>query len=93
MRRCLDTHPTRAQYGPVPFGVCLPGRGPLARPDALIRPAERAEALRFSSLFHQALGVSHFVFDPPPGDLRGQLAKLERFADDVRPKVFSRTRS
>lgn len=33
------------------FGLSLPGRGPLARPDLLLRIAERAEALRFDSLF------------------------------------------
>jgi probable F420-dependent oxidoreductase len=36
---------------------------------------------------YEDLGVSHFVFDPAPQDLRGQLATLERFADEVRPKV------
>ncbi len=33
------------------FGFSLPGRGPLARPDVLVKLAERADALRFSSLF------------------------------------------
>ncbi len=33
------------------FGFALPGRGSLARPDALVKLAERAEALRYSSLF------------------------------------------
>ena len=35
-----------------------------------------------------ALGVTHFVFDPAPQDLRGGLAMMERFAEDVRPKVL-----
>ena len=33
------------------FGLALPGRGPLARPDVVLRLAERAEALRFDSVF------------------------------------------
>lgn len=33
------------------FGVALPGRGPLARPDLILRITERAEALRFGSVF------------------------------------------
>jgi probable F420-dependent oxidoreductase len=37
---------------------------------------------------YQALGVSHFVFDLAPPDLRGQLALMERFAKEVRPKVL-----
>jgi probable F420-dependent oxidoreductase len=37
---------------------------------------------------YQALGVSHFVFDLAPPDLRGQLSLMERFAEEVRPKVL-----
>jgi probable F420-dependent oxidoreductase len=33
------------------FGFALPGRGPLARPDALVKLAEKADALRYSSVF------------------------------------------
>jgi probable F420-dependent oxidoreductase len=33
------------------FGVALPGRGPLAQPELAVRIAERAEALRFASVF------------------------------------------
>ncbi len=33
------------------FGFSLPSRGPLATPDALVKLAEKADALRFSSLF------------------------------------------
>ena len=36
---------------------------------------------------YQKLGVTHFVFDLAPQDVRGQLATMERFAGDVRPKV------
>jgi probable F420-dependent oxidoreductase len=35
----------------VDFGVSLPSRGPLARPDLVLKIAARAEALRFASLF------------------------------------------
>jgi hypothetical protein len=37
---------------------------------------------------YQALGVTHFVFDLAPADLRGQLSMMERFAEEVRPKVL-----
>src|SRR4029079_5630297 len=33
------------------FGLSLPGRGPLATPDSLTKLAEKADALRYSSLF------------------------------------------
>jgi probable F420-dependent oxidoreductase len=33
------------------FGFSLPGRGPLAHPDVVLKLAARAEALRYSSLF------------------------------------------
>jgi probable F420-dependent oxidoreductase len=37
---------------------------------------------------YQAVGVSHFVFDLAPTDLRGQLTLMERFGEEVRPKVL-----
>ncbi len=33
------------------FGFALPGRGPLARPEILVKLAEKADALRYNSLF------------------------------------------
>jgi len=42
---------------------------------------------------YQALGVTHFVFDFTPQDLRGQLAMMERFAHEVRPAVTRTARS
>jgi probable F420-dependent oxidoreductase len=36
---------------------------------------------------YQAVGVTHFVFDLTPQDVRGQLDMMERFAVEVRPKV------
>jgi probable F420-dependent oxidoreductase len=41
---------------------------------------------------YQALGVSHFVFDPVTPDPKAVLTNLERFAHDVRPKLASRRR-
>lgn len=41
---------------------------------------------------YSALGVTHFVFDLTPQDVRGQLAMMERFADEVRPKTQRRQR-
>ena len=37
---------------------------------------------------YQAIGVSHFVFDLAPADLKGQLTLMERFAQEIRPKVL-----
>ncbi len=39
---------------------------------------------------YQDAGVTHFVFDPVHPDLRSVLATMERFAEDVRPKVARR---
>jgi alkanesulfonate monooxygenase SsuD/methylene tetrahydromethanopterin reductase-like flavin-dependent oxidoreductase (luciferase family) len=36
---------------------------------------------------YQALGVTHFVFDPVAPDVRGWLTMMERFAEDVRPRT------
>ncbi|MFQ5899405.1 MAG: LLM class F420-dependent oxidoreductase [Candidatus Methylomirabilia bacterium] len=36
---------------------------------------------------YQALGITHFVFDFTVPDLKHMLATMERFADEVRPKV------
>lgn len=36
---------------------------------------------------YQALGVTHFVFDPVAQDLRGWLTIMERFAEEVRPRA------
>jgi len=37
---------------------------------------------------YQALGVSHFVFDHTVQELRAVISNMERFANDVRPKVL-----
>ncbi|MBI4240867.1 MAG: LLM class flavin-dependent oxidoreductase, partial [Candidatus Rokubacteria bacterium] len=36
---------------------------------------------------YQALGVTHFVFDFPVPDVKQMLANMERFAEEVLPKV------
>jgi alkanesulfonate monooxygenase SsuD/methylene tetrahydromethanopterin reductase-like flavin-dependent oxidoreductase (luciferase family) len=36
---------------------------------------------------YQVLGVTHFVFDFPAADPKVVGANMERFAEDVRPKV------
>jgi probable F420-dependent oxidoreductase len=41
---------------------------------------------------YQALGVTHFVFDLVAPDVKSQLAMMERFADEVRPKVLKAPR-
>ena len=40
---------------------------------------------------YQALGVTHFVFDPVAQNVRGWLAIMERFAGEVRPRVHGRS--
>lgn len=45
------------------FGVSLSGRGPLAAPDIMLRIAERADALRFASVF-----VTDHVVIPPTSE-------------------------
>jgi probable F420-dependent oxidoreductase len=42
---------------------------------------------------YQAVGVTDFIFDLTPQDLRGQLAMMDRFAEDVRPKTLRPPRS
>lgn len=37
---------------------------------------------------YQAVGVTHFVFDPTRPDLKAALANMERFAEEVRPKTL-----
>jgi alkanesulfonate monooxygenase SsuD/methylene tetrahydromethanopterin reductase-like flavin-dependent oxidoreductase (luciferase family) len=67
----LDLAPLRAK---APAGDRVPFRGTAADVVADIRS-------------YQAVGVTHFVFDLVPPDVKLQLAMMERFADEVRPKV------
>src|SRR5215471_17800712 len=49
--RGLDRQSRGEQYAPMRFGFSLPGRGPLARPDTLVKLAEKADRLRYASVF------------------------------------------
>lgn len=40
---------------------------------------------------YQAAGVTHFVFDPTRPDLRAVVDNMERFAEEVRPRVARRS--
>lgn len=70
------------------FGFALPGRGPLARPDLLLKIARQAESLRYASLFvtdHVVLPASsaRSVYPySPTGKLAGGAAQdyLEPFS-------------
>jgi probable F420-dependent oxidoreductase len=58
--------------GPLEFGFSLPGRGPLATPDLVLKIALKAESLRYASLFvtdHVVLPVSaaRSVYPYAPG--------------------------
>jgi probable F420-dependent oxidoreductase len=72
----------------VEFGFALPGRGPLARPDLLLRIARGADSLRYTSLFvtdHVVLPASsaRSVYPySPTGKLAGGAAQdyLEPFS-------------
>jgi probable F420-dependent oxidoreductase len=49
---CLDRLLAGEQYDPaMDFGFALPGRGPLAKPDILVKLAGKADDLRYSSIF------------------------------------------
>ena len=37
---------------------------------------------------YQAVGVTHFIFDLAPQDVRGQLTTMDRFAEEIRPRVL-----
>ena len=56
-----DRRPLTSPEELVEFGFSLPGRGPLASPDPIVKIALKAEALRYSSVFvtdHVVLPVS-----------------------------------
>jgi len=60
----------------VEFGFALPGRGPLAQPDVVLRMAAQAESLRFDSIFvtdHVVLPAS-MARSVYPYSTTGQLA-------------------
>ena len=78
-----------------PRGITLSLRCPLevlpkrAKPAGGDRPLFRGAATEVIQDLkaYEALGVTHFVFDPVAQDLRNWLAIMERFAEEVRPKM------
>jgi probable F420-dependent oxidoreductase len=59
------------------FGFAMPGRGPLARPDVILKLAEKADALRYSSIF-----VTDHVVVPMSYDSRYPYAPSGRTTGD-----------
>jgi probable F420-dependent oxidoreductase len=59
------------------FGFSLPGRGPLARPDSLVKLARKADSLGYASLF-----VTDHVVIPLSSDSRYPYSPTGQFADD-----------
>jgi probable F420-dependent oxidoreductase len=59
------------------FGFALPGRGPLARPDVLVKLAQKADSLRYSSIF-----VTDHVVIPMSYDSQYPYAVSGRAAGD-----------
>src|SRR6266508_3940158 len=75
---CLDRFRRGEQYGPaMDFGFSLPGRGPLATPDVLIKLAHKADALRYSSIF-----VTDHVVIPTTQTTPYPYAPTGKFAGD-----------
>src|SRR5256885_1829753 len=75
------------------FGVSLPSRGPLARPDIVLKIAAKAEALRYASVFvsdHIVLPTSSarsvYPYSPtgqlPGGANQDYLEPLSQSGDD-----------
>ena len=94
-------HGWARKAGRSPRDIALSVRVPLelvparARPPAGDRTPFRGTAADVMADIrsYQALGVTHFVFDLAAPDLRAQLAMMERFADEVRPKVARAARA
>ena len=59
------------------FGFALPGRGPLATPEALTKLAQKADALRYASVF-----VTDHVVIPTSNNSTYPYATSGRFAGD-----------
>jgi len=69
----------------------VPKRAKPAGGDRLLFRGTAAEVIE-DIRSYQALGVTHFVFDLAPQDLRGALGLIDRFAEDVRPKTLRATK-
>jgi probable F420-dependent oxidoreductase len=96
--RVKQLHTEAQRAGRAPVSIALTFRAPLhVRPKRLKPPAGArplfqgtADEVVADLRRYQALGVSHVVFDATASDLAGVLANLDRFANDVRPKLKAR---
>ncbi len=88
-------HAWASRAGRNPKEITLTFRAPMevwpkrAKPPAGDRPLLRGTAAQVIEDIrqYQALGVSHFVFDFTATDVKTIIANMERFAEEVRPKV------
>jgi len=86
-------HGWARKAGRDPKDITLSFRVPMEVTSSRTAPAERipfrgpAAQVIEDIRKYQSLGVTHFVFDLPAPDLKAQLATMERFAEDVRPKT------
>jgi len=83
--RKAGREPRRHAVVPMPPGSAAEA-GQASRRRAPALPGHRLEVIGDVKTY-QALGVTHFVFDPIGADVKGWLAIMERFADEVRPRV------
>jgi probable F420-dependent oxidoreductase len=74
------------------FRAPLEVRSPRAKAPAGERPLFQGTASEVADDIrrYQAVGVTHFIFDPTRPDERAALATMERFVDEVRGKVARR---
>jgi probable F420-dependent oxidoreductase len=88
-------HAWAAEAGRDPAAITLTLRAPMevrparARAPAGDRPLLQGTAAEVLADLraYRARGVTHVVFDPVRADLRAWLQNMERFAEDVRPKL------
>jgi probable F420-dependent oxidoreductase len=89
-------HAWARKAGRDPRDITLSFRAPLELHSSRVKPAggdrlpfrgSAAEVIQDVKAY-QAVGVTEFVFDLTAPDVRGQLAMMERFAEDVRPKTL-----
>jgi alkanesulfonate monooxygenase SsuD/methylene tetrahydromethanopterin reductase-like flavin-dependent oxidoreductase (luciferase family) len=93
--RVKQLHTLAQQAGRDPRAITLTFRAPMevrsgrAKAPAGDRPLFQGTAPEVIADIrrYQALGVSHFVFDPTRPDPKAMRANMERFADEVRPKI------
>ncbi len=94
-QKVKQIHAWAQRAGREPSAIRLTLRAPMeVRPKGTkagggSRPLLQGTAAEVAADLQQyvALGVSHFVFDPTVPDVKAVLANLERFADEVRPKL------